>query len=236
MSIVGGPRIIQSGLVLYYNVRSNVSFTGSGTWNDLSLSPKVNSSLSTASPNSGFGIYYASGQRIAISSTSSKLSGVMQTGNSWTFETWFASNGEPWSQFEGYIFGRQGFHCGFYQVKNQGGLQMGRYIHWYDDNTIAALTPTSVQTIATGEWYHYVGSVDYSQNFLKTYINGQLWASGTLLRPPRFYGTAQYFLGAGSPGAYSANGRTAVARLYSRPLNGSEILQNYDAEAPFYRG
>lgn len=213
---------------------TNNTVAGGGGIIDISKYYSLNANLTNVSfDSSGVGML-RSGNGIIIPVNSGNLSSLTNSGNSFTLETWFMSLGDPFSQFEGYIFGRQGFHMGYRQRKGVGGLELGSFILWFTGNSTVTASQT-IYPITLNRWYHLVGSIDSSGNFLKAYVDGILNGSGNITQPLRNYANAPFFIGQGNTtDYYGINGRVGLTRFYNRALSPEEVLQNYNAEKLFF--
>ena len=146
--------------------------------------------------------------------------------NTHTYEVWFKLLGTPAGLYDGYFFGRSGYHEGFTHLKSSSNVIY--VITWYNDNTNAALGTT----LSLNTWYHgvYVANVETATRQL--YINGSLVDSNTLTKQLRQY-TSAYYIGAASVD-YASNSIVSSARAYNRALTADEILQNFNATRKTY--
>jgi len=146
--------------------------------------------------------------------------------NTHTYECWFKLLGTPAGLYDGYFFGRSGFHEGFTHLKSSSNVIY--VITWYFDNTNAALGTT----LSLNTWYHgvYVANVENATRQL--YINGSLVDSNTLTKQLRQY-TSAYYIGAASVD-YASNSIVSTARAYNRALTATEVLQNFNATRTTY--
>jgi len=146
--------------------------------------------------------------------------------NTHTYEVWFKLLGTPAGLYDGYFFGRSGYHEGFTHLKSSSNVIYA--ITWYFDNTNAALGAT----LSLNTWYHgvYVANVEASTRQL--YINGSLVDSNTLTKQLRQY-TSAYYIGAASID-YASNSIVSTARAYNRALTAAEVLQNFNATRKTY--
>ena len=146
--------------------------------------------------------------------------------NTHTYEVWFKLLGTPAGLYDGYFFGRSGFHEGFTHLKSSSNVIY--VITWYFDNTNGALGTT----LSLNTWYHgvYVANVETATRQL--YINGSLVDSNTLTKQLRQY-TSAYYIGAASVD-YASNSIVSTARAYNRALTAAEVLQNFNATRKTY--
>jgi hypothetical protein len=146
--------------------------------------------------------------------------------NTHTYEVWFKLLGTPAGLYDGYFFGRSGYHEGFTHLKSSSNVIY--VITWYFDNTNGALGTT----LSLNTWYHgvYVANVETATRQL--YINGSLVDSNTLTKQLRQY-TSAYYIGAASVD-YASNSIVSTARAYNRALTAAEVLQNFNATRKTY--
>jgi hypothetical protein len=146
--------------------------------------------------------------------------------NTHTYEVWFKLLGTPAGLYDGYFFGRSGYHEGFAQVKSSPNIIS--VTTWYNDNTATGLNAT----LSLNTWYHgvYVANVEAATRQL--YINGSLVNNSTLTNQLRQY-TSGYFIGAASFD-YASNSIVSSAKAYNRALTAAEVLQNFNATRKTY--
>jgi len=146
--------------------------------------------------------------------------------NTHTYECWIKLLGTPPGAYDGYLFGRSGYHEGIMHYKASNNI-IG-VITWYNDSTNTGMTYTG----ALNTWYHvvYVADVEASMRYL--YINGVVQSSATLTKQLRQY-TSAYCIGAASVD-YASNSIVSTARAYNRALTAAEVLQNFNATRKTY--
>jgi hypothetical protein len=146
--------------------------------------------------------------------------------NTHTYEVWFKLLGTPAGLYDGYFFGRSGYHEGFTHLKSSSNTIY--VITWYFDDTNTALGAT----LSLNTWYHgvYVANVEAATRQL--YINGSLVDNNTLTKQLRQY-TSAYYIGAASVD-YASNSIVSTARAYNRALTAAEVLQNFNATRKTY--
>jgi hypothetical protein len=225
-----GPRVVTSGCVLALDTADRNSYPESGaSWNDLSGVSNVNTDTSLVTyANSSFSCT-ALNQYIWFGGSVASLKNLTDSGNSHSFELWFSPLGPVPGANDGYLFGRRGFHSGFYQNKSEGtGRRIGPVLIWYSDSSNSSVGNFVMTNLNT--WAHLVMVVDQQNNFAYAYYNGVLNGSAvSLTKALRSYGTADYYLFSGSGTDFSGNGKIAVARIYNRALTSAEVLQNFNA-------
>ena len=146
--------------------------------------------------------------------------------NTHTYEVWFKLLGTPAGLYDGYFFGRSGYHEGFVHLKSSSNTIY--VITWYFDDTNTALGAT----LSLNTWYHGVYVVDVENAVRTLYINGAFTGTGTLAKRLRQY-TSAYYIGAASVD-YASNSIVSTARAYNRALTAAEILQNFNATRKTY--
>lgn len=161
-------------------------------------------------------------QYIWFGGSDSVLTGV--TNDSHTYECWAKLLGSITGTYDGYFFGRRGYHSGFRQVKSTNDTGC---ILWYSDITSNGTSSANLGSA----WHHLVFSVDNSAKLAYYYVDGvqvgsPINFSGKTLRN---YGTADYFIGSGSGTAYTGNVEVAIARIYNRAITQAEALRNFEA-------
>jgi hypothetical protein len=148
--------------------------------------------------------------------------------NTHTYECWFKLLGTPPGSSDGYFFGRQGFHEGFFHAKSNPNYV---YIQtWYSDNLASSLGTI----LALNTWYYGVYVADVENATRKLYINGSVFDSNTLTKQLKQYASGTpYYVGSANP-VYSSNIIVSVVRAYNRALTDSEIQQNFNAQRKTY--
>jgi len=146
--------------------------------------------------------------------------------NSHTYECWFKLLGTPAGLYDGYFFGRSGYHEGFTQIKSSPNVIY--VVTWYQDNTNSALGAT----LSLNTWYHGVYVANVESNTTQLYINGVLTSNGILIKQLKQY-TSAYYIGAASV-EYASNSIVSTARAYNRALTVNEITQNFTATRKTY--
>ena len=146
--------------------------------------------------------------------------------NTHTYECWFKLLGTPAGLYDGYFFGRSGYHEGFTHLKSSSNTIY--VITWYFDDTNTALGAT----LSLNTWYHGVYVVDVENAVRTLYINGAFTGTGTLTKQLRQY-TSAYYIGAASVD-YASNSIVSTARAYNKALTAAEVLQNFTATRKTY--
>lgn len=208
--------------------RSANTVAGGGGLLDISGN-KYTADLNSAAVAFDSGGFYFNGD--AAGALTTPIAGSILDGlsnNTHTYECWFKLLGTPPGLYDGYFFGRQGYHEGFVHIKS--GPNALNVVTWYNDNTAVGLGVT----LTLNNWYHGVYIADVENATRKLYINGVLVDSNTLTKQLRQYvSTVPYYVGAASA-AYAGNCIVSVARAYNRALTDSEIQQNFNAQRKTY--
>jgi len=148
--------------------------------------------------------------------------------NTHTYEIWFKLLGTPPGLYDGYLFGRQGYHEGFGHYKSTPNAI---YITtWYNDATNVVLGAT----LSLNTWYHGIYIANVEEGTRKLYINGALVDSNTLTKQLRQYTSATpYFIGGGDAN-WPCNSIISNIKAYNRALTVTEIQQNFNATRKTY--
>ncbi len=148
--------------------------------------------------------------------------------NTHTYEIWFKLLGTPPGLYDGYLFGRQGYHEGFGHYKSTPNAI---YITtWYNDATNVVLGAT----LSLNTWYHGIYIANVEEATRKLYINGALVDSNTLTKQLRQYtSTTPYFIGGGDAN-WPCNSIISNMKAYNRALTAAEVLQNFNANRKTY--
>jgi len=148
--------------------------------------------------------------------------------NTHTYEIWFKLLGTPPGLYDGYLFGRQGYHEGFGHYKSPSNVIY--IITWYNDATNASLGVT----LSLNTWYHGIYIANVEEGTRKLYINGALVDSNTLTKQLRQYtSTTPYFIGGGDAN-WPCNSIISNIKAYNRALTVTEIQQNFNATRKTY--
>lgn len=176
----------------------------------------------------GNGFYFTGNTYGALTTpiANSVLDGL--SNNTHTYEVWFKLLGTPPGTYDGYFFGRQGFHEGFAHYKSNPNIIF--LITWYHDNNATSLGYTAI----LNTWYHGVFVVNVETATRQLYINGSLVDSGTLTKQLKQYAaTTVYHLGSANPD-FASNVIVSSAKAYNRALTANEISQNFNASRTTY--
>jgi prepilin-type processing-associated H-X9-DG protein len=212
MASIGGPNIVESGLVLSLDATNTKSYPGSGTtWFDKSGNGN-NGTLANGPTFSS-----ANGGSIVFDGTDDVISTTLvQTFvNELTVETWY--RGTKSTRNHLWNFYGSNLHCNF----NDTGRTL--WVYWEGGGT-PAIRFTS-PNFTDGNIKHLVFRHSGSVN--------QVYLDGQLLVPQETAGT-QTFTGVGGSGYDLAStgpfsGNIYTNRVYNKALTAAEILQNYNA-------
>jgi hypothetical protein len=219
MSTIGGPDIIEDGLVLYLDAVNTKSYPGSGTtWFDRSLN-SYNFSLinsPTYISNSHFSF-----DGVNDYSTINNLNLYLPPTENRTLEIWVRVDSLP--AIQGGLLAGQKNTTGALMVLSNGKFS------WYWDDSAAVQSTT---TLSLNSWYQIVlvlrdsyyctyyvnGELDLSEFRTNDTASGQVtvWSIG---RQNRNFTEEFYYL----------NCSVSIHRQYNRLLSASEILQNFNA-------
>lgn len=220
MSATFRPGIVTSDLVLGVDAYNPRSYPGSGgTWFDISGN-KLNLT-GTAANLSNTGL-----QSGAAWSTASTL--ALNTDCHSIFYTlrMSASSGAPdgwsgdWEQIFTYAAGGSDRTPGVWRYPTS------RYLHWrYDPGNTGVDfgKDSSGNLFDLGTWY-YVGETKNGVT-ATAYVNGTQVGISASIASPKTRGPAAITLF----NSYTANAQIGCVQVYSRPLNASEIQQNFTA-------
>lgn len=208
------------------STRSANTYAGGGGLIDLSGN-NYTADLNSAAVAFDSGGFYFNGDAAGALTTpvaNSTLDSL--SNNTHTYEVWFKLLGTPPGTYDGYFFGRQGFHEGFAHNKSTPGTIFT--LTWYSDNTATGLGYTA----SLNTWYYGTYVVNVETATRKLYINGSLVNSGTLTKQLKQF-TSPYYVGAASS-AYAGNCIVSVARAHNRELTAAEITRNFESQRKAY--
>ena len=221
-----GPKIVTDGLVLCLDAGNRKSYVGSGTsWVDISRNGNNGTLINGPTFNSdniGSIVFDGANDYVAIPS-SSLVSGSQMTFDVWNFgisaqdsSVVYFTNGAGHRllnihlPFEGNLI--------FFDAGNGSG-NIGPW-----DRIFKTATNAEYQG-----WHYWAFTKNSVAGTMRIYRNGQLWHSETSLTAPIGAASVDGNLGgAVDLGGYHI-GRIGSAKLYSRELSASEVLQNYNA-------
>jgi hypothetical protein len=210
------------------NSRSANTVAGGGGLLDISGNNyNINLTSSAIAFDSGGFYFNANAQGPVISPVANSVLDNLSN-NTHTYDVWFKLLGTPPGSFDGYFFGREGYHEGFLHVKATPNVVW--CMTWYNDNTATSLGYTA----SLNTWYHGVFVVNVETSMRYLYINGILVDSNTLTKQLKQYtSTTSYIFGSATVN-YTTNIIVSNAKAYNRALSQTEILQNFNASRKTY--
>lgn len=225
MASLGGPRIVKDGLILYYDLSNNKSYSGSGTTVfDLTIN-KYNATI----VNSPLFIDNNEESHLRLDGTSDYLQ-VNQWDNSSTTYTvemvtrWRSGSSDMFIGFDRYDIWTNGGNLGF----NTGNS---------DVYGISYTKVNELNLIGTNQenWHHYIFIFTNQIQNNKIYINGVLQTlsqqnSTTNLITNRTFSNFFRIGGWVNSTSYHPNHDNAIFRMYNRELTQEEILNNYNSQ------
>jgi hypothetical protein len=219
MSTIGGPDIIEDGLVLYLDAANTKSYPGSGTnWFDRSLN-SYNASLinsPTYIPNSHFSF-----DGVDDYSTINNLNLYLPPTENRTLEIWARVDSLP--AIQGGLLAGQKNTTGALMVLSNGKFS------WYWDDSAAVQSTT---TLSLNSWYQIV-LVLRDSYYCTYYVNGELDLSEFRTNDTASSQVTVWSMGRQNRNFtgefYYLNCAVSIHRQYNRLLSASEILQNFNA-------
>lgn len=225
MSSIGGPNIIENGLISYLDAGNNISYPGSGTVvYDLSKNGKNGTLINgTTVLTSNLGVFSFDGTNDTIQ---------YGTGNTFfplyqfTLEIWVKSPGLGVGQSIGGIWG---FTYGIRVYINSNGTVRFEVNNNTGGGTGTIPLTTSSNTFFNNTWYHLVVQNNGTTSYI--YVNGVLNAStaatwtGTTAWPTNIVSIGRDQ----NNSMYYLYGQLALPKIYNRALTPEEVLQNYNA-------
>ena len=214
MSSIGGPNIIEDGLVLYLDAANTKSYIGSGTtWNDLSGNGNNGTLINGptfSSENSGTIVLDGVNGRITLGDR------PLLRPSTITHCAWV--RGHSFSSWHGIISNMSSWGTGFSMqigiIQRIALMVSGQYL-------------TTSYTPLVNTWYFICGTHDASNNNV-LYVNGVV--ENTLSRGISYNTNAVTEIGVFyTGGTLPLDGDIPTVMTYNRALTTSEILQNYNA-------
>jgi hypothetical protein len=233
MSAIGGPNIVEDGLVLALDAGNTKSYPGSGTtWSDLSGNgnngtltngPTFDSANLGSISFDGVNDYVSMGFQSGLFAQSTD-----QVEISVDVFVYFNATSifQPIWQIGGYINSA---------VIGVTDTNKARFIVRKDTAGIDVPKVDSSTTITTGQWYHFAASK--TNTTMTLYINGvsedsistsYTWNTGG--NTPNWIAQTNGQSGlSGTSVTHTMNGKVSSLKIYDRGLTPSEVLQNYNA-------
>lgn len=240
------PNIVTNGLCLwldagrsfsYYDVNyydcgygcqyyaSNPGCTNCNSiWNDLSPTYARGTLINGPTFNTANGgaiVFDGTNDYVSISSITNQPSSQI-TCDAWINPTEPVSTGTVRG---GVISATNTTYLGIFNSADGGSTHS---LHWANTTNISR--PSSAHgNIPNNTWTHIAGTYDGSTS--RAYVNGvEVWSAsqtGTISSTSYVVGTYGQGL---TDGVHNFQGRISIARIYTRGLSGSEIIQNYNSE------
>jgi hypothetical protein len=228
MSAIGGPNIIEDGLVLYLDAGNRKSYPGSGTtWFDKSGRGNNGTLINGPTFNTGeLGSVVFDGVNDFVDLGNSSN---VTTFTSLTINTWVKPITLPGFFNQGRVIIRGDDSYRLYWYDNGGGTSNKLYFSSSDigeiglDNSVGYLT----SNFTTNVWYNITALYNGSQTQL--FVNSSLVDTSTG-KSGTISGTNNILLGKSNGNEYYLNGNMSSIQLYNRALSAQEILQNYNAQ------
>jgi hypothetical protein len=218
MSAIGGPNVIDDGLVLALDAGNHISYPGSGTvWTD--LSGQSNNGTLTNGPtfnsdNGGSIVFDGSNDYVAVSHNTTLNANLSMTLSAWVNISTFVTDNS--------IFGKGSTTSGQggYDFRINSSTQLNLVKYFVVDQTVTLSTPLSTNT-----WYNITAvqsstKVDYFVNAsnVGTFNNSNAYQTNTI----------ELRVGRDRNIIYSSANISQVYK-YNKILTSDEIRQNYNA-------
>jgi hypothetical protein len=234
MSAIGGPNIIEDGLVLYLDAGNRKSYPGSGTtWFDKSgrgnngtlvNGPTFNTGSLGSIVFDGVNDYTELGNILNLGTNNCTINVWLNIDSSWPSGTkYFVSKSRSSSQNYRYAFG-------FTQTRQLRGFIQG--------NGGADITPDTTTTLNLNQWYMCTMVVNRTST-LDLYTNGVLQSVDSTNTISQWDGLNFESNNPFRVGSYTASnntspnmvfpGKISSVQMYFRALSAQEVLQNYNA-------
>jgi hypothetical protein len=234
MSAIGGPNIVEDGLVLALDAANVKSYPGSGTtWSDLSGNgnngtltngPTFDSGNNGSISFDGINDYVALGTPTILNI----LGNITIMG--WVKLTSFpATNGFATIYEKGFDgTSEQTFFRFRRSASNIDSIDLGTFNNSAGDKA-TTLTLTGTNFVTIGNWVHLAGQ--YDTTTWKLFVNGNLESSTVTNQGPYSSTSVSSIGGAFISSGFQRfiNGTISGLTIYTRALTASEVLQNYNA-------
>jgi hypothetical protein len=215
MGVVGGPDpIVTDGLVFYMDAANKQSYPGSGTTVTNLLDTNTGTMSGTTFSSVNFGCFNFDGNSDQID-----FSSFPDVNSTWTVELWLRTSTTNYiTALQVADSGTTGTNDAAVIVNKHPG---GASAVWGFYDGASVVEGSSLNTNNT--WYHCV--VTLTGTTYTLYLNGSQDGSGT--------GTARnivdLLIGRRSYSGFYYNGDISNVKIYSKKLEASEVLQNYNA-------
>lgn len=220
------PYIVMEELLCYYDAHINDSYPTTGTvWYDISGNGNnisMNGSNPTYSTINGVKCFKTDSS-IGQGFSSTLKGGRLPTQNA-TLESWVYANPTNLTGADrGCIILLAG--SSVYQSWNLDNNNLSNY--WYNHSPEGYFEPGTALTRQV--WVNLISVWNYSSSTLKQYVNGSLVATHTT-QGTQSTGNYLQIGYEGCCGDRNFPGYIGVIRIYSKPLSGTEVLKNYNAQ------
>lgn len=218
--------IVSSGLILYYDAGTPISYSGSGTtWTD--LSGAVNTGTLQNSPT----YTYDAGGAFTFNGTNNEVTTTTQFTNPQKFSigAWFKTSSASGKKIIGWEAAQTGTGSASYDRMIWIGTDGKLYFGIYSGGQVTAV---STATYNDNNWYYVVGTYGGEGTTTRLYVNGVSVATNT--------GTPENTNGYWRIGGYRATGWTnasdgyfsgsiGAAHIYNVGITSTQVLQNFNA-------
>ncbi len=233
----GTPPIVTDGLVFAVDAANYESYPGSGTtWGDLvgGATPTLSNGPTFLNEFGGVISYDGTNDHCIINHNDLsynrenftcevwvKFTGIHGNWRTGVFTKWNTGAGTNNEWFLGPINSSGpsllGFSC--QSPQNTGG-----------DNNKGSFKVNSTTTYSVNTWYHIIGTFNGANSTQKIYINGNLEGTRTDFNDTEVknVSSTRFWIG-GFEVRVAILADIATARLYSKTLTSTEVLQNYNA-------
>jgi len=223
MSTIGGPNIVDSGLILELDAGNTKSYPGTGTtWFD--KSGYANNGTLTNGPtfNTGsLGSIVFDGVDDGVNLSTNFSSSIQ---NNVTVEAFIQSNVSQKTRI---------FVSNYTQVVSPTGFGIGfsdstnNVVKWFTGNLGTTNTIFSSTILNNQQYYHVVGTYNGTTKVL--YVNGTAESSANVSNGINNTSTLANVGYLQAVNTQYFNGLVSIVRIYNRALSASEVLQNYNA-------
>ena len=220
MSTIGGPNIIEDGLVLALDAGNPRSYPGSGTiWYDLSGNDYHVSLVNEPTWNSSG--YFVND--VDSYFTGNGGSNIPQGNSPYTILVWARQNSTyGWGTNNGFI------SIGGYSVTNQSNALRtlnnvtGQFHHYWWGNDLSL--GTNAANLSLGQWFQAAATFDGTTR--RIWVNGISRTSDT---PTGHNVTSSTIQISKTVGTEYQKGDMAIAKIYNKALTSNEMLQDFNA-------
>ena len=223
MSYQNGPRIVTNGLVLCLDAGNSKSYPGSGTsWTDLSGNGN-NGTLTNgptfSSNNKGYIIYDGTDDNVNIPHNTNIDIRSQITMEAWVYLNTYSAGGTNTDRSTITIKAYS-----YYMSVTKSSGKLASYFYGLD-----TVHRESNSQVPLTTWVHTVITFNGSSInwYLQSILDKTYSISGSIV--PALDGSLGIGYETQSNFGRALNGRISMARLYSRALTASEIVQNYNA-------